>query len=281
MHHEGSDSIFAKTKKLGGKRMDMQFRGVGDKSNRPYEVKLEHERRITNFEQNQRQYNLPTRVIDTGLKTKEGEALVVGYYEQERILTDLSQVNRIFKENGFLIEYDVIDTYDYVGVTQVFPSAKLSIMYLDAYAKQEEARMAEIQLAEDLQLQEWNGFLDAHTGRGWKPDTNLHVQLVLVTSEEDLETDTAKIGELMQGVINALRAYASGEKEALKNLNKRYSNKRWGLEDIDTMLERLKKSNKSEMKKEMTREESEAFLQQINLMTERKDITGRPLREKK
>lgn len=79
------------------------------------------------FERKHGHHRRPSRVIDTGYITKAGEPLMVGYHENEDILTDLSQVNRrVFKDNHFIIEYDVIDVYDYAGVAQVFPSAHSS-----------------------------------------------------------------------------------------------------------------------------------------------------------
>lgn len=210
--------------------MNRQF-GFRDKSNRTYEEKLEQEARIERFERKLGHHRRPSCVIDTGYVTKEGEPLMVGYHENEEILTDLSQVNRVFNDNHFIIEYDVIDTYDYAGVTQVFPSVHFSSMYLDAYLKQNEKRMHHIQLVENTLNYRWNRYLEKHTGMKWEPTNERYVQLVMATSKENLDADVTKMGQLMQEVIDALRGHASGENNALKNLSTKWVNSRWGFED--------------------------------------------------
>lgn len=202
-----------------------------DKSNRTYEEKLEQEARIERFERKHGHHRRPSRVIDTGYITKAGEPLMVGYHENEDILTDLSQVNRVFKDNHFIIEYDVIDVYDYAGVAQVFPSAHSSSMYLDAYLKQNEKRMHRIQLVENTLNYRWNRYLEKHTGMNWEPANERYVQLVLATSKENLDADVTKMGQLMQEVIDALRGHANGENTALKNLRTKWANRRWGFQD--------------------------------------------------
>lgn len=156
---------------------------------------------------------------------------MVGYHENEDILTDLSQVNRVFKDNHFIIEYDVIDVYDYAGVAQVFPSAHSSSMYLDAYLKQNEKRMHRIQLVENTLNYRWNRYLEKHTGMNWEPANERYMQLVLATSKENLDADVTKMGQLMQEVIDALRGHANGENTALKNLRTKWANRRWGFQD--------------------------------------------------
>ena len=202
-----------------------------DKSNRTYEEKLEQEARIERFERKHGHHRRPSRVIDTGYITKAGEPLMVGYHENEDILTDLSQVNRVFKDNHFIIEYDVIDVYDYAGVAQVFPSAHSSSMYLDAYLKQNEKRMHRIQLVENTLNYRWNRYLEKHTGMNWEPANERYMQLVLATSKENFDADVTKMGQLMQEVIDALRGHANGENTALKNLRTKWANRRWGLQD--------------------------------------------------
>lgn len=210
--------------------MNRQF-GFRDKSNRTYEEKLKQEARIERFERKLGHHRRPSCVIDTGYVTKEGEPLMVGYHENEEILTDLSQVNRVFNDNHFIIEYDVIDAYDYAGVAQLFPSAHFSSMYMDAYLKQNEKRMRHIQLVENTLNYRWNRYLEKHTGMNWEPTNERCVQLVMATSKKNLDADVTKMGQLMQEVIDALRGHASGENTALKKLSTKWANRRWGLED--------------------------------------------------
>lgn len=100
-------------------------------------------------------------------------------------------------------------------------------MYLDAYLKQNEKRMHRIQLVENTLNYRWNRYLEKHTGMNWEPANERYMQLVLATSKE-FGAD-AKMGQLMQEVIDALRGHANGENTALKNLRTKWANSTLGV----------------------------------------------------
>ncbi|MGP6147459.1 hypothetical protein [Jeotgalibaca sp. A122] len=184
--------------------MKKQFGGFRDKSNRTYDEKLEQEARIERFKRSRGHERKPDLVVETYFRTAAGEPLTVGYYGTDQILTDMGQVNRVFQEHNFIIEYDLIEAYEYAGAVELFPSSQHAHMALDVLF----------------------GNNDKHLKQ--RLEAGKHVQLVLTTSKEGLETDTEKLAELMRDAIDALRAKASGDENALKNMSRERTNKRWG-----------------------------------------------------